>query len=160
MADWRKIIVGDAFRLPSNNPRYYLDIALIPIVIVSGIWLALEIGSGRPSTWSMFDVRIASAVFFGALFLASERLVLVAVGLLYVAFQSLTMGLFFIVAKTSSQRLAFLSVGLGAAAVALAIARIRRQHRPYASNPSLWDKLVASFALVGLIIVVLMMLRK
>jgi hypothetical protein len=27
--DWKRIIVGDAFKLPSRNPRYYLDLVLM-----------------------------------------------------------------------------------------------------------------------------------
>ena len=39
MPDWNPIIVGDAFKLPSRDPRYYLDLVFIVPLFFSGVFL-------------------------------------------------------------------------------------------------------------------------
>jgi hypothetical protein len=70
--DWRKIVVGDAFRLPSRDVNYYRDLFLLcPFLLfaVAGIFKLLD------HQWRVGSESISIA--FCALLLARERLLLV-----------------------------------------------------------------------------------
>ena len=71
MPDWKRIVVGEAFRLPSRNINYYLDLFLLcPFLLfaVSGVFRLLS------HQWVVGAECIGIAL--GALLLARERLIL------------------------------------------------------------------------------------
>src|SRR5712691_696682 len=60
MADWKRIIVGDAFKLPNKSPRYYVDVALVPVAIYSLLIGIIAIWSWPPATWNRVDALWAA----------------------------------------------------------------------------------------------------
>ncbi len=74
VADWKRIVVGDAFRLPSRDPNYYRDLFLLwPFILFTIAGLANMFGAGS-------DHRLAlkcAILSFITLLLARERLVLI-----------------------------------------------------------------------------------
>jgi hypothetical protein len=53
MPNWKQIIVGDAFKLPSRNPRYYLDLVLIVPLFFAGLFLFESIHTRHISGWDL-----------------------------------------------------------------------------------------------------------
>jgi hypothetical protein len=47
MIDWKRIIVGNAFRLPSRDLRYYLELALIVPLFFAALFLMESLRAGR-----------------------------------------------------------------------------------------------------------------
>lgn len=62
MPEWKRIIVGDAFRLPSRNPRYYLDVALVFPLAVAFFFFVDSIHGWHVSSWN-----VRQAAFSGLL---------------------------------------------------------------------------------------------
>jgi len=60
--DWKQIIVGDAFRLPSRNPRYYLDLVLMVPLLFAGLILSEAV-----RTWHTRQFDPKEAVMSGGL---------------------------------------------------------------------------------------------
>ena len=84
MPDWKRIIVGDAFRLPSRNVNYYRDLFLVwPFLLFTIAALANIFGGSH-------DHRLGLKLSaLSVLTLARERLVLLSGGLGFCAVQSL-----------------------------------------------------------------------
>lgn len=86
MPDWKRVIVGDAFRLPSGDPNYYRDVFLIwPFLLFTIVGLVILFGGGH-------DYRlgfICAALSLLSVLLARERIVLIGGALGYCAVQSL-----------------------------------------------------------------------
>jgi len=75
MPDWKKVVVGDAFRLPSRNLNYYRDVFLLwPFLLFAMVGLIDVFASDH-------DHRIVGMKCFGlavaAIVLARERLFLI-----------------------------------------------------------------------------------
>jgi hypothetical protein len=71
MPDWKRIVVGDAFRLPSRDINYYRDLFLLcPFILfaVAGIFKLLS------QQWVVGAECLGIAL--GALLLSRERLLL------------------------------------------------------------------------------------
>ena len=62
MTDWKQIIVGDAFKLPSRNPRYYLDLVLMVPLLFAALFLSEGI-----RTWHTSQFDLKEAVISGGL---------------------------------------------------------------------------------------------
>ena len=86
MPDWKRIIVGDAFKLPSHDFNYYRDLLLSwPILLFTVTGLASLFGIGH-------DYRVGLkylAVSLVAILLTRERLIYIAGGLGFCAVQGL-----------------------------------------------------------------------
>ncbi|SRR6266481_1030836 len=75
MPNWNRIVVGDAFKLPSKSPRYYVDVALVPVAIYSLLIGIIAIWSWPPATWNQVDALWATAAILCCMVLAKERTV-------------------------------------------------------------------------------------
>ena len=67
MVDWKRIIVGNAFRLPSRDLRYYLDLALIVPLFLRGSFFSYrykEYESADRTSIRRESLRGSSACFF------------------------------------------------------------------------------------------------
>ena len=71
MPDWKRIIVGDAFRLPSHNINYYRDLFLLCPFLLFAVAGVFKLFSRQ---WGIGAELIGIAL--GALLLARERLFL------------------------------------------------------------------------------------
>ena len=118
MPDWKRIVVGDAFRLPSRNINYYRDLFLLsPFLLfaVVGVFKLLD------HQW----IRGAecAGLALGALLLARERLLLFLGALGFCAVRFLV-----VVAPTRDWR-GF--VGLLATGILLLVfGRVARNYKP------------------------------
>lgn len=81
MPNWRKIIVGDAFKLPSRDLNYYRDLVLVwPFTLFSIVSAIRGTGpSHSPADTVYFHRGLAVALI--CLLLAKERLLLVGISL-------------------------------------------------------------------------------
>lgn len=86
MPDWKKVIVGDAFRLPSRHLNYYRDIFLVwPFLLFTVAALADLFSEGH-------DHRMGlkfSALSILSILLARERFILICGALGFCSAQSL-----------------------------------------------------------------------
>lgn len=86
MPDWKRVITGDAFRVPSRDPNYYRDGFLIwPFLLFTVAALTTLLGN-------RYDFGLGlkfAAVSLLAILLARERFVLIAGALGFCAAQSL-----------------------------------------------------------------------
>ena len=85
MPDWRRIIVGDAFSLPSRDVNYYRDMLLAgPFVLstIAALWKLL--GPGQDHS---LGVRLG-VVSLACLVLARERFVLIVAAVGFTAVES------------------------------------------------------------------------
>jgi hypothetical protein len=87
MPNWNRIIVGDAFKLPSRNPRFYTDLILMFPTLVAGIWFLSCLHGWRVYRWGTKEAFISGGVLFILLLLIKERTVLVAAMLGFLAYQ-------------------------------------------------------------------------
>src|SRR5205823_14877564 len=86
---WRKIIVGDAFRLPSRDFNYYRDLALLwPLMLFGSVSVVRGFSHSRPPADAVYFHR-ALAVAAICLLLANERLLLVGISMLFLASRGL-----------------------------------------------------------------------
>lgn len=84
MPDWKRIIIGDAFTLPSHSFDYYRDMFLVwPILAFSGTALVQIIAPASPA-YRTYGFKLAVCAIV-AVFLAKERLILIAGGAAFVA---------------------------------------------------------------------------
>jgi hypothetical protein len=62
MPDWNRIIVGDAFKLPSRDPRYYLDLVLIVPLFFSGVFLFESVHTWHVNQWDLKQTGISAGL--------------------------------------------------------------------------------------------------
>jgi len=86
MPNWRQVIVGDAFRVPSRDLNYYRDTFLIWPFLLSTIGALVNLFSRGQNHRSGF---IAAGISLLLLLLARERIVLIGGALGFCAVQSL-----------------------------------------------------------------------
>lgn len=86
MADWKRVIVGNALKLPNKSPRYYVDLALVPVAIYSLLIGIIAIWSWPPATWNRVDALWAGATILFCLVLAKERTVVFGAATAYFFF--------------------------------------------------------------------------
>ena len=118
MPDWKRMVVGDVFRLPSRNVNYYRDLFLLfPFLIfaAAGVFKLLD------HRWALGGECIGLAL--GALLLARERLFLLLGALGFCAVRFLV-----VIALTHDWR-GF--VGLLIACILLLVfGRMAKNHKP------------------------------
>jgi len=72
-----------------RNLRYYVDLALVPVVVVCLILLLGSVWSWPPTTWSKRDVVVASIVLAVSIVLAQQRRLVLGASLGYVVVRAL-----------------------------------------------------------------------
>lgn len=131
MPNWRRIIVGDAFKLPSRDLNYYRDLALV------GPWLVFSIASlmqGFSHSRSPEDTLFFHRALVGAiicLLLAKEKLLFIVGALAIVLWR----GLLLLIALYD-WRLALLLLLAGAVGIGVAIVKERAGWRPSYDLPN------------------------
>jgi hypothetical protein len=140
MRDWNRLIVGDAFKLPSRDINYYRDMFLLwPILAFSGAAI-VHIIAPESAAYRIYGFKLAACAII-AIALAKERLVLIAAGAGYVAIR-------LAVALAFTQDWRTYSVGfLLSAGIALTALRLRKDRKPSYERP-------AKTNVVGLVMVV------
>ena len=84
MPDWNRIIIGDAFKLPSHSFDFYRDMFLVwPILLFSVTALVQIIAPASPA-YRTYGFKLAVCAIVAVL-LAKERLILIAGGAGFVA---------------------------------------------------------------------------
>jgi hypothetical protein len=86
--DWKRIIVGDAFKLPSRNPRYYLDLVLMVPLLFAGLFLSESIRTWRSSQFDPKEAVISGGLVCFLLLLTKDHIRVVGNILFLVVFQS------------------------------------------------------------------------
>jgi len=81
VTDWKRIIVGDAFKLSSRNPRYYTDILLMWPTLVFGMRFAMAVWNWPPASWDRREVLIWGGLLALGIVLLKERVFVVIGGL-------------------------------------------------------------------------------
>ncbi len=84
MPNWNKIVVGNAFKLPSRAPRFYLDLMLWFPTLLTGFWFVGCFHGWRMNQWDVREAALSATVLC-FLLLIKERTVLIASMLLFVA---------------------------------------------------------------------------
>jgi hypothetical protein len=86
MPDWNRIIVGDAFKLPSHDLNYYRDLFLIwPFLLCSVVGITQLYAPVSPAGRN-YGFKVAACAVF-TLLLAKEKRILILVASLYVGFR-------------------------------------------------------------------------
>jgi len=85
MPNWNKIIVGDAFKFPSRNPRFYLDLMLWFPTFLTGFWFVECFHGWRTNQWDVREAALSGAVLCFLLIFIKERTVIIASMLWFVA---------------------------------------------------------------------------
>ena len=78
MPNWNKIVVGNAFKLPSRNPRFYLDLMLWFPTFFTGFWFVECFHGWRMNQWDIREAALSATVLCFLLLLIKERTVLIA----------------------------------------------------------------------------------
>jgi len=78
MPNWKQIVVGDAFRLPSRNPRYYLDLVLIVPLFFAGLFLLDSIHTWHIGAWDLKQAGISGGLVCAFLLLIKDHIRVVA----------------------------------------------------------------------------------
>lgn len=78
MPDWNRIIVGDAFKLPSRDPRYYLDLALIVPLFFAGVFLFESVHTWHVNQWDLKETGISGGLVCLFVLLIKDHLQVVA----------------------------------------------------------------------------------
>jgi len=86
MPNWNKIVVGNAFKLPSRAPRFYLDLMLWFPTLLTGFWFVGCFHGWRMNQWDVREAALSATVLSFLLLLIKERTVLIASMLLFVAY--------------------------------------------------------------------------
>ena len=84
MPDWNRLIVGDAFKLPSRKIDYYRDTFLAWPVLLFSIIAIVNIIQPETHGQRIYGFRLAACAVI-AILLAKERLILIAAGAGFVA---------------------------------------------------------------------------
>jgi len=88
MPNWNKLIVGDAFKLPSRAPRFYLDLILWFPTFLTSFWFVECFHGWRMNRWDVRDAALSGTVLCFLLLLIKERTVLIASMLGFVAYSA------------------------------------------------------------------------
>jgi hypothetical protein len=88
MPNWNKIVVGNAFKLPSRNPRFYLDLMLWFPTFFTGFWFVECFHGWRMNQWDIREAALSATVLCFLLLLIKERTVLIASMLGFVAYSA------------------------------------------------------------------------
>jgi hypothetical protein len=88
MTDWKQIIVGDAFKLPSRNPRYYLDLVLMLPLLFAALFLSEGIRTWHTSQFDLKEAVISGGLVCFFLLLTKDHIRVVGNILFLVVFQS------------------------------------------------------------------------
>ena len=88
MPNWNKIIIGDAFKLPSRAPRFYLDLMLWFPTFLTGFWFVGCFHGWRMNQWDIREAALSAMVLCFLLLLMKERTVLIASMLGFVAYSA------------------------------------------------------------------------
>ncbi len=88
MPNWNKIIIGDAFKLPSRAPRFYLDLMLWFPTFLTGFWFVGCFHGWRMNQWDIREAALSAMVLCFLLLLIKERTVLMASMLGFVAYSA------------------------------------------------------------------------
>src|ERR1700730_6548861 len=86
MPDWKQIIVGDAFRLPSRDPRYYLDLVLIVPLFFAGLFLFESVHAWHVNQWDLTQTGISGGLVCLFLLLIKDHIRVVCEIMYTVAF--------------------------------------------------------------------------
>jgi hypothetical protein len=78
MPNWNKIIVGNAFKLPSRAPRFYLDLVLWFPTFFTGIWFGECFHGWRVNQWDVKGAALSATVLCVLLLLIKERTIVIA----------------------------------------------------------------------------------
>jgi len=78
MPNWNKIIVGNAFKLPSRAPRFYLDLMLWFPTFLTGVWFVECFHGWRMNQWDVKGAALSATVLCVLLLLIKERTILIA----------------------------------------------------------------------------------
>ena len=78
MLDWKRIIVGDAFKLPSRNPRYYLDLMLIVPLFFAGVFLFESVHTWHVNQWDLKQTGISGGLVGLSVLLIKDHVRVVA----------------------------------------------------------------------------------
>ncbi len=78
MPNWNKLIVGDAFKLPSRNPRFYLDLILWFPTFLTGFWFVECFHGWRMNQWDVREAALSGTVLCFLLLLIKERTVAIS----------------------------------------------------------------------------------
>jgi hypothetical protein len=128
MPDWNRLIVGDAFKLPSANIDYYRDTFLTgPVLLFSILAIVYVVHPGSHGQ-RVYGLKLAVCAVL-AILLAKERLALIAGGASFIALR-LAVALVF----TQDWRAYLLGFVLSAAIVCT-ILWARRNWKPYYESP-------------------------
>jgi len=125
VTDWKRVIVGDAFQLPSRDFNYYRDLFLVsPFIWFTIAGLVGLFGTGH-------DYRVAVkfvALSIVTILLARERLILISAALVFCAVQS---GISFFLKHDWIG----LAVSIPTCAVCLLLLRSLKDYKPSYSAP-------------------------
>jgi hypothetical protein len=83
MPDWRRIIVGDAFKASSRNFNYYRDLALIQPFLWFSIASIIHLWPPESTAYRAYGFRLAVCAIV-AILLAKEKLILFTSALSFV----------------------------------------------------------------------------
>ena len=86
MVDWKRIVVGNAFRLPSRDLRYYLDLALIVPLFFAGLFLLVSLQGIRAGRSDLYQTVIAAGLVCLFLLLIKDHIRVIAEILYTLAF--------------------------------------------------------------------------
>jgi hypothetical protein len=129
MADWRRFIVGDAFKLSSSDINYYRDLFLLWPFLLSSIVGLSNLWTPTNSSDRMYAYKAAGAALVIFL-LAKERLLLLVGSLMYV---TIKLGVAAIFVHSRGVVIGFLCCG--GVLTALLMSRPLREWKPsYLSN--------------------------
>ena len=77
MPDWKRIIVGDAFKLPSRSFDYYRDMFLLWPILLFSVTAIVQIVGPSSSAYRAYGFKLAACAIVAVL-LARERLFVIA----------------------------------------------------------------------------------
>jgi hypothetical protein len=145
MPNWRRILVGDAFKLYSRDVNYYRDLALLWPFLLFSIIAISEIFA--QSTTNRHRVVMA-AIAIGCLILAKEKLVLLLASLGFVALRCVWA---FAIGARELGLVVTLVVTVGLSAVILVVMRNRAYLNDWPEKTGTLDVLIGLGSLIGTI---------
>lgn len=86
--DWKRIIVGDAFKLPSRNPRFYLDLVLMVPLLCAGLSLSEAVRTWHTSQFDSKEAFISSGLVCVFLLLIKDHIRVIGNILFLILFES------------------------------------------------------------------------
>jgi hypothetical protein len=154
----RKLLaVKSAMIVPSRNIRYYVDLTLVPVVLVSLFLFCGSLWHWPPAIWNWREGMIGVVVLGGALLLAKERRLVLAAAFGYIAAQSV-FGIS--VSRTATQVAGFVAIGGMAALAAIGIGWTLRKRRTFYGDESSRIDVVVSALVFGTMAVFLFLIMR